>query len=415
MRRPIVLLMVSNLLGGVGVAVGVAVGALLVQQVAGTTLAGLGAAVVVLGSAVVAVPLAQLAARRGRRQALAVGHLVAALGSAATVLGAVLWSAPVLLVGGFLFGAGQATSLQTRFAAADHPTGRRKAMVISLVFWMTTLGSLLGLNLATSADEVGRSLHLPDLSGSFVYAGVAFLLASLVVLGLPGHGAVAAPSRTTAALRWAAHQPTARYAVVLAVVAHAVMVGVMSMAPLELVGHGHGLRGIGVLVSVHILGMFALSPAIGWLADRIGATRTSRIGLVVLLAACLVGAVGNERVAVTAASLGLLGLGWSICVLSSSALLAGIDAGSARVPLQGRQRRPDELRRRGCRRRQRPVDGRPGLRWRQPGGRPAAGAGGAGRGGGRPVAPPSSPDSTGFAWGWGGRKVGRASSRVRCG
>lgn len=141
---------------------------------------------------------------------------------------------------------------------------------------------------------------------------------------------------TLAALRWAGQQPTARYAVVLAGIAHAVMVGVMSMAPLELVAHGHDLRAVGGLVSLHLLGMFALSPAIGWLADRIGATRTSGIGLGLLLASfvpqIVILAPGTV---LSAASLVLLGLGWSVCVLSSSALLAGIDSGPARVPLQG--------------------------------------------------------------------------------
>ncbi|SDB80966.1 Predicted arabinose efflux permease, MFS family [Raineyella antarctica] len=343
MKRPIALLMLTNVLGGVGVASGIAVGALLVQQVAGTAWSGFGQALSVLGAAIAAVPLAQLAARRGRRTALATGYRLAALGAAAVVLGAVLQSAVVLFVALLLFGIAQATNLQTRYAGAEYAAGPRKATLMSLVFWATTIGSVVGPNLSTAGGRLGQSLRLPDLSGPYLFGIVAFLLASLVAMLLP-------PSTTTpaatgrgrsgisalAALRWAMAHPTARFAVLLTAVAHGVMVGVMSMTPVQVRGHGHGLEMVGLVISLHILGMYAFSPVFGWLADRIGAIRVAGIGLVVLLAATVTGLLAaNGHLALTMVALVLLGLGWSASIISASALLAGVDSGEVRVPLQG--------------------------------------------------------------------------------
>lgn len=337
--------MLTNVLGGVGVASGIAVGALLVQQVAGTAWSGFGQALSVLGAAIAAVPLAQLAARSGRRRALATGYRIAALGAATVILGAVLESAVVLFAALLMFGAAQATNLQTRYAGAEYAAGPRKATLMSLVFWATTIGSVLGPNLATVGDRLGQSLRLPSLSGSYLFGIAAFVLASLVAMMLPpgkvardaasGRPASRKDVSAPAALRWAMAHPTARFAVLLTAVSHGVMVGVMSMTPVELRGHGHGLQVVGLVISLHILGMYALSPVFGLLSDRIGATRVAGIGLGVLLVATVTGLVANGNLTVIIVALVLLGLGWSASIISASALLAGVDSGEVRVPLQG--------------------------------------------------------------------------------
>lgn len=345
-KRPIALLMLTNVLGGVGVASGIAVGALLVQQIAGTAWSGFGQALSVLGAAIAAVPLAQLAARRGRRTALATGYRIAALGAAAVILGAVLQSAVLVFLALLMFGTAQATNLQTRYAGAEYAAGPRKATLMSLVFWATTIGSVLGPNLATVGDRLGGSLSLPSLSGSYLFGVIAFLLASVVAMMLPrgtAPGAAAAgagrPQSSVgalAALRWAMAHPTARFAVLLTALSHGVMVGVMSMTPVELRSQGHGLQVVGLVISLHILGMYALSPVFGMLADRIGAIRVAGLGVAVLLVAAALGVVAaGGSLGVTIAALVLLGLGWSASIISASALLAGVNAGEVRVPLQG--------------------------------------------------------------------------------
>ncbi|NNH24443.1 MFS transporter, partial [Pseudokineococcus marinus] len=174
-------LVATNLLGGVGVASGIAVGSLLVEQLAGTGAAGLGQAVGVLGAAVAAVPLARLAARRGRRWSLPVGYGVACVGTAGVLAGAATSSLLLLVAGLALFGVAQAAGLQSRYAAADGVPARRRGRTIAVVVWATTVGSVAGPNLAPAGGRLGEALGLPALAGPYLFSGAAFALAALVV------------------------------------------------------------------------------------------------------------------------------------------------------------------------------------------------------------------------------------------
>ncbi|MFG1864055.1 MFS transporter [Microbispora bryophytorum] len=342
-------LVVGNLLGGVAVASGIAVGGLLLERFGGTSLAGLGQAASVLGAAVAAVPLAGVAARHGRRRSLALGYAIAVLGGALIVGAAVVAQLVVLLAGLALFGVGQAVNLQSRYAAADGAAPGARARAMSIVIWATTIGSVAGPNLSEVADRFGRWLGLPGLTGPYVLSVVSFALAGVVVAVFLRPGARSSAPVTgdvdtgqavgaVAALRWAAADPAARFAVVLVAVAHAMMVMVMVMTPLHMQHHGMSLQLVGVVISVHVLGMYALSPVFGWLTDRLGAVRMACAGMLMLATAVALGFVAAsaaEGSALTALALTVLGLGWSASVISASALLAGTAADHVRVPLQG--------------------------------------------------------------------------------
>ncbi|OPG12191.1 MFS transporter [Microbispora sp. GKU 823] len=350
-------LVTGNLLGGVAVASGIAVGGLLLERLGGTSVAGLGQAASVLGAAVAAVPLAGVAARHGRRRSLALGYAIAVFGGVLIVTAAVVAQLAVLLAGLAMFGVGQAVNLQSRYAAADGAAPGARARTMSIVIWATTIGSVAGPNLSEVADRFGRWLGLPGLAGPYVFSIVAFALAGAVVAVFlrpavrssapavrspaPADGEADESRRTVgavAALRWAAGDPAARFAVVLIAVAHATMVMVMVMTPLHMQHHGMSLQLVGVVISLHVLGMYALSPVFGWLADRLGAVRTACAGMLMLAAAVVLGFVAasaSEGSALTALALIVLGVGWSASMISASALLAGTAADHVRVPLQG--------------------------------------------------------------------------------
>jgi MFS family permease len=356
--RGIGVLVVSNILGGVGVASGIAVGALLVEQVGGTSVAGLGQAMSVLGAAVAAVPLVAVATRWGRRWALTLGYTLAVLGGALVVVAATLGSLVLLLLGLGLFGVAQATNLQTRYAASELAPAATRARTMSIVVWVTTIGSVAGPNLTAAGARLGVGVGVPALAGPYLFSVAAFALAG-TVLGLcfrPGTGAGIGPARersgspasapstapvhpvgATGALRWAARHPVASFAVVLITVAHATMVMVMAMTPLHMHHDGMSLEVVGIVISAHIMGMYALSPVFGWLTDRYGALRVAIGGIGIFAAAIALGlvAAAGAGLGATMAALVLLGLGWSASLISSSAMLAGVDSGSVRVPLQG--------------------------------------------------------------------------------
>ncbi|MCG6567776.1 MFS transporter [Tessaracoccus sp. ZS01] len=347
-RRSITALLLSNTFGGIGVASGIAVGALLVASMGGDHLAGTGQAVSIFGAALLAVPLANLASRRGRRLALALGYVIAAAGAVVVLIGAWLGSLLLVLAGLVAFGAAQATNLQSRYAAADLASPDRRATLMSIVLWATTIGSVVGPNLSGAGAALGSGIRLPELAGPYLFSVAGFALAGVAIVALyRGNPPSAAPALTAteavpasktgavAALRWAATHPVARFAVLLIVVGHAVMVGVMSMTPVHLGHEGHGLSAIGLVISLHIMGMYALSPVVGWLADRFGAMRTAAVGLLLLASTAGIILVAPKSFPLVTVALVLLGVGWSFTMISGSALLARTNSGDMRVPLQG--------------------------------------------------------------------------------
>lgn len=342
-RRAIGVLVLSNLLGGIGVASGVAVGGLLAERLGGTAVAGLGQAMSVLGAAVAAVPLATVAHRHGRRRALAVGYALAMLGAAVVVLAAVVNALPVLLIGLALFGVASAANLQSRYAAADHAPASGRARAMSVVIWATTIGAVAGPNLTAPGNRVGADLGLPQLAGPYLFSVVAFAAGAIVLaLALPRTASTITPGSAPrvgawTALRWAWGQPRARFAVLVIACAHAVMVMVMVMTPVHMQHHGMSLELVGVVISLHVLGMYALSPLFGALADRWGAQRTAWSGIVILVVATALGvlAAGADDSVLTAVALTVLGIGWSASVIAGSALLTTVATGPVRIPLQG--------------------------------------------------------------------------------
>jgi MFS family permease len=340
--RRVGVLAAAQVAGGVGVAVGIAAGSLLAEQVAGSTsLSGLALTASVLGAALMAVPLARLAERLGRRTALSAGLLLALAGSGIIVLSAVLGSFPLMLAGAVLFGGGTASGLQARYAATDGVPPQHRGRALSTVVWATTVGAVAGPNLTGPSGQLDEALGLPSYSGAYVVAATAFAIAvGVLVVGLPrlprpdvDRAEVLPVARVSTAtvLRLVWQQPQARLGVVALGAANAVMVGVMVMTPVHLGGHGATLEVVGVVISLHIAGMYAASPLFGWLADRRGAATGIVVGLVLLVAALAVGGtagsgVVEETSALSHAGIGLslllLGLGWSACLVSGSTLLA---------------------------------------------------------------------------------------------
>jgi MFS family permease len=103
-----------------------------------------------------------------------------------------------------------------------------------------------------------------------------------------------------------------------------VMVGVMSMTPVHIGEYLHGdvLRVVGVVLSLHIAGMYALSPVVGWLTDRLGRRPVILGGVGCLLAACAVAGTAGPHTPLLSLGLVLLGLGWSGTMVAGSTLLS---------------------------------------------------------------------------------------------
>jgi MFS family permease len=118
--------------------------------------------------------------------------------------------------------------------------------------------------------------------------------------------------------------------------AHAVMVSVMVMTPLHMEHGGAELRVIGLVISVHVLGMFAFAPVSGWAADRLGRATTVALGGVVLLVSLFLSGRSPEGSSWQIfAGLFLLGFGWSLATVASSTLIAEYAPLESRPDIQG--------------------------------------------------------------------------------
>ena len=353
-RRTVRVLGGGVALAGLGVTVGITAGGLLARDVAGTdSAAGLGQTAGVLGAAVLAVPLARISSSAGRRAGLAAGYAVSVLGAAVTVAAAAASSLLLLVAGLFLFGAATACGLQARYAAADLAVPEQRGRALSMVVWATTVGSVLGPNLAAPGADLGSALGLPPLAGAFVVSAAVFAVVALLLLALLrpdplvlarrlGGGAGAPPPRTGTrpALRAVWATPAGRLGLTSVVVAHSVMVGVMVMTPVHM-GHAGGgedavLHVVGLVISVHVAGMYLFSPLVGVLADRVGAPAVAGLGGLLLLAATAVaGTAGPADSVQLSTGLLLLGLGWSCGLVAGSALVTASVGPDLRPTAQG--------------------------------------------------------------------------------
>lgn len=347
-----------QVLAGVGVATGIAVSSLIAADMSGSdAVGGLAQTSAVIGAALVAMPLAQIAAHFGRRPSLAFGYLVAMLGAGIALLGTTLVSWPLQLAGLMLFGAASATGLAARFSATDLASPQHRARDLSIIIWATTAGSVLGPNLAGLVDEWAIRTGVltspghdhtaaPYALSALMFGLAAFALAALLrpdplKLAVERSGAPpVTPPSPWRSLRdgWAVVRtlPDARRGLLAVVVSHLTMVGLMVMTPVHMNHHGATLQVIGLVISLHIAGMYALSPVFGWLSDAIGHRRVIVLGAVLLLAAAalLVEVPGHGGVRLSAGLI-LLGLGWSAGLVSGSALLAANSPDEHRTAVQG--------------------------------------------------------------------------------
>ena len=341
--RTVRVLVAGQILAGLGQGATLSIGAVLAVAVSGSEAwAGAAATLTTLGSAAAAIPLARLAVARGRRPALALGALAAAAGSIVTVVAAGIHVFPVLLLGFALLGVGSAVGLQARFAATDVAEPTRRGRDLSIVVWSTTIGAIVGPNLFGPGAVIAGTLGLPELTGSFVIAIAAQLLAAATYLVLlrpdPLVLARARPVRPApvADAGIVRARSTLVFAITALALSHAVMVSVMSMTPVHLTGQGASLIIVGFTISLHIAGMYALSPLFGWASDRIGRIPTLLMGQLLFAVSIVVVALGTSSNTAVAVGLVPLGLGWSASTVSASALISDLVTGTQRVRVQGR-------------------------------------------------------------------------------
>ena len=357
-RRTLRVLIAAQILGGAGFFLGIVVAVLLADELTDSeSLLGVPTAVAVMVSALAAAPLGAGMQRAGRRPGLVAGQLCAAVGAVVIVVAGGIESFALFCVGMGAFGIGNTANLLARYAASDLAPAERRGRAISTILLATAAGAILGPNLAEAAGGLGDELGVPAEAAPFAISAVVMALAAVVTLvllrpdpllaahaaarGEAGEPSGAAPELVEAAgpsppEETAGGEPWPKLAITGAaamVLANVAMVSVMTMTPIHLDDAGQSLGTVGLVISLHVAGMFLPSPVTGVLVDRVGRVPVIAASGVVLIAAggLALPSSGHDTALVTAALI-LLGIGWNLGLVGGSTLLT--DA----IPLERRAR-----------------------------------------------------------------------------
>ena len=333
-------------LGSIGYIAALTVATIVAKDLAGsTTWSGAPGAAVVLGAAVGSTLLSQLMAIRGRRAGLTTGYAIGVAGALVATAAVVARSLPLLLLGMTLIGFGNSANQLSRYTAADLYPPARRASAIGVVVWGATVGAVVGPNLVGWASDLGERLGLPALAGTYLlpvlFVGAAAILSFAMLRPDPytladgsEDAAVAGPGETS--LERILRRPHVPVAIVALIVGQVVMVLIMTMTPLHMTDHGHSLGDVGLVISAHTFGMFALSPISGRLTDRFGSPPIVMLGLAVICVSALLSAVAPaEGGPFLFVALFLLGYGWNLGFVAGSALLTHRLGLAERTRLQG--------------------------------------------------------------------------------
>lgn len=339
----LLILAITHIFGTLGVGVAPSIGVLLADDVASSTFfTGLARTASTLGAAAFGYPLALLANRFNRRIALSMGWWIAALGALLLIYCAQHADIYTLYPGLFLIGAGSAAALQARFAAADATT-HDKARVLSFIVWVGTIGSVLGPNLGTPGHIIGGLFGLNTYAGAFLIASICLLIAGFLLFFFfnpqriqenEGNTYKSTPKKKK--LSSAHSRISPRVALCALIIAQSVMVSIMTMTPVFMHHNGHQYTFIGIVISIHIIGMYAFSPLVGWFISRIGVRATIALGTIILAASTILCMIpSGAESSIVSIGLFLLGFGWSFVFVAGSSAIGTMPDGPEKIRFQG--------------------------------------------------------------------------------
>ncbi|MGF9887561.1 MFS transporter [Priestia megaterium] len=348
-KRTLFIVGLSQIFGGAGLAAGITVGAILAQQMLGTdAVSGLPTAMFTLGSAGAALAVGRLSQRYGRRFGLATGFIVGGFGAIGVIFSAIINSIFLLFAFLLIYGAGTATNLQARYAGTDLASAKQRATAVSMAMVFTTFGAVAGPNLVNVMGQFALSIGVPALAGPFILAAAAYILAGFVffIMLRPDPLLIARAiemnkqERDTQQSLTNTEQSTNKKGVAVGatvmVLTQIVMVAIMTMTPVHMGHHGHGLREVGIVIGAHIGSMYLPSLVTGILIDKIGRTAMTIASGVTLLLAGLVAAIApSSSMSFLVLALSLLGLGWNLGLISGTAQIVDATEPSTRAKTQG--------------------------------------------------------------------------------
>ena len=312
--------------------------------------AGLPSALSLAGASLAAYPAGQMMGRIGRRYGLVIGCILGLIGALICGSSVITASFPLFLIGLLFLGASRGTLDQSRYAAAEINPPQRRARAMSTVVFGGTVGAVLGPALVNPAGQAATLLGFQKLSGPFFVTAILLIVTALLIAillavdlrGITRRIALLYPPEVSSDNAVVQRAPLiellkirdVRIALITMTSAQATMVMMMAIIALHMTHHDHDLGDISLVTMAHVFGMYAFSPLIGRLADRIGLRRMIRLSAAVIGTGCVFAPL-SLYTSWIALALFLVGLGWSGCYITGSTLLTDAVAGHLQTQAQG--------------------------------------------------------------------------------
>ena len=344
-KKVLIIVSISQIFGGAGLAAGITVGALIAKDILGTdAYSGVPSALFTLGSAGAAMMVGMLSQKYGRRIGLAIGFALGGIGAIGVVIATLFSNIWLLLFALLVYGSGTATNLQARYAGTDLAKSHQKGKSISIAMVMTTFGAVVGPNISDLMGDVAQSLTLPSLSGPFILAAIAYILAGVVLFITlkPDPYLVAKHIQAVGTNKQEIDETLNNkngvvFGGFIMVLTQIVMLAIMTMTPVHMQHHGHTLNAIGIVIGLHIGFMYLPSLITGVLVDKLGAKFMSIASALTLLLAGFVSALSpTNSVFWIAVGLSLLGIGWNFGLISGTTIIVQSTSLDIRAKVQGK-------------------------------------------------------------------------------
>ncbi len=345
-RRILIVLFVARSAISAGYLAGFTVLTILGEALSGNAaLAGIPAALVMIGRAIGPIPIARVMDAYGRRPAIAGGYALGAVGGLIAALAISAGSYFLLLVGAVLLGIARSSGDMSRYVAAEIFPPDQRGRVIGIIVFAATIGAVGGPLLVVFTTGPARSIGLPEFAGPWMATSIALLFAALVtwvflrpdpqdlaltdrVVENDAHGACDSMSSALA-------NGSIQVGVLAMLVGQAAMTLVMVVVPLHMHGEAHSVNTISLAMTVHVVGMFALAPVTGRLVDALGSRIVMLLGGFFLLLASVLASM-DAGLGTIFPAVFLVGYGWNACYVGGSSLLAKGISARIRARVQGR-------------------------------------------------------------------------------
>ena len=353
-----VVLVISQLFAGAGIAAGLSAGALLAQDLFGNdALTGLPFVFFSTGSACASLLIGRISQKRGRRPGLSSGFFLGCIGAVGIIVFTIISNVVLFFVMLFIYGAGSATALQARYAGTDLAKPMQKATSVGIVLIASSFGVFVSPLFTDALSALAVSWGASDKVGVFIIASIGYLISGSIVCVFmrpdPLLTARALESQASRSVKQsgsassesddgtARERRSNRQKIILGVfvmtVAFVVMILIMTMTPLHMQHHDNDMTVISWVISIHLAAMYLPSLFSGMIVDKLGALRTAELsGVVLLLSGVLAALATNGQLVLMIVSLTLLGVGWNFGFISGTAIVLEGVAPEKRAKQQGR-------------------------------------------------------------------------------